>query len=119
MAAIQGKWYAASNGHDSYPADPGTVRFVYADQPDGERYIVAKVWSDDGDDYESNARLIAAAPAMLDALCEVRDALAALDWEGDENWRHWDATKVDQLLASTRQAVNRTIKLTKEGRSDA
>jgi hypothetical protein len=67
MAAIQGKWYAASNGHDAYPADPDTVRFVYADQPDGERYIVAKVWSD-GDDYESNARLIAAAPAMLDAL---------------------------------------------------
>jgi hypothetical protein len=66
MAAIQGKWYASANGHDAYPADPSTVRFVYADQPDGERYIVAKVWSD-GDDYESNARLVAAAPQLLAA----------------------------------------------------
>ena len=72
-----------------------------------------------GKDKRESQRLLNAAPAMLDALCEVRDALAALDWEGDENWRHWDATKVDQLLASTRQAVSRTIKLTKEGRSDA
>lgn len=73
MSAIPGKWYASSNGHDAYPADPETVRFVYADQPDGERYIVAKVWAD-GEDYESTARLVAAAPQLL-AACKRMVAL--------------------------------------------
>ncbi len=87
---------------------------------EGQTWDICNVFADEDDDeMQANVRLITNAPDMLEALCEVRDALAALDWEGDENWRHWDATKVDQLLASTRQAVNRTIKLTKEGRSDA
>jgi hypothetical protein len=82
MAAIQGKWYAAPNGHDAYPADPDTVRFVYADQPDGERYIVAKVWAD-GEDYESNARLVAAAPDLMAACEELLIYLG--DWDDPEN----------------------------------
>ena len=78
MAAIHGKWYAASNGHDAYPADPETVRFVYATQPDGERYIVAKVWAD-GDDFESNARLVAAAPQLLAACKRMMGLIQDID----------------------------------------
>ena len=78
MAAIQGNWYASSNGHDAYPADPDTVRFVYADQPNGERYIVAKVWAD-GEDYESTARLIAAAPQLLAACKRMRRLIQDMD----------------------------------------
>ena len=69
MAAIPGKWYADRSTHDgeSYPQGDDTVRFVYATQPNGEKYIVAKVWSGDDGDYESTARLIAAAPQLLAA----------------------------------------------------
>jgi hypothetical protein len=60
-----------------------------------------------------------AAPEMLAALCEARDAFAALGWEGDENWRHWDATRVDSLIDGTLRVVNQVIAkadgLTKEG----
>lgn len=84
MAAIQGKWYAAANEHDAYPADPKAVRFVYADQPNGERYIVAKVWADNlasglGADYESNARLIAAAPQLLAACKRMMAMIQEID----------------------------------------
>lgn len=65
MAAIQGNWYASAGGADGYPADPDTVRFVYATQPGGEKYIVAKVWAGDDQDYASTARLVAAAPAAV------------------------------------------------------
>lgn len=69
MAAIQGKWYADRSTHDgeAYPQGDSTVRFVYATQPNGDKYIVAKVWSGDDGDYESTARLIAAAPQLLEA----------------------------------------------------
>lgn len=69
MAAIQGDWYASAGApNEAYPERDGTVRFVYADQPNGDRYIVAKVWAGDDQDYESTARLVAAAPALLAAL---------------------------------------------------
>lgn len=68
MAAIQGDWYASAGlPNEAYPQSDVTVRFVYATQPNGERYIVAKVWPSDGGDYESTARLLAAAPELLDA----------------------------------------------------
>ena len=67
MAAIEGKRYASVGSHarDAYPEDDDTVRFVYATQPDGEKYVVAKVWAGDDGDFESTARLVAAAPALL------------------------------------------------------
>jgi hypothetical protein len=70
MAAIAGKWYASVGTHDSnaYLEGNGAVRFVYATQESGEKYIVAKVWSGDDGDYAGTARLVAAAPEMLAAL---------------------------------------------------
>ena len=67
MAAIEGKWYASVGSHasDAHPEDDDTVRFVYATQPDGEKYVVAKVWAGDDGDFEATARLVAAAPALL------------------------------------------------------
>ena len=70
MAAIQGDWFASRSTHDgeAYLQGDGKVRFVYATQPSGEKYIVAKVWADEGD-YEGTARLVAAAPDLL-AVCQ-------------------------------------------------
>jgi hypothetical protein len=67
MAAIGGDWYASrcTHGNKPCPQSDDTVRFVYSTQPDGEKYIVAKVWSGDNGDYESTARLVAAAPELL------------------------------------------------------
>lgn len=71
MAAIQGDWYASAGApNEAYPERDGTVRFVYADQPNGDRYIVAKVWAGDDQDYESTARLVAAAPDLY-AVCKL------------------------------------------------
>ena len=60
-------------------------------------------------DAKYPAKLRPVDPAMLAALCEARDAFAALDWEGDENWRWWDATTVDSLIAGTLHVVNKAI----------
>lgn len=70
-----------------------------------------------GKDKRESPRLMAAAPEMLEALREARDALAAMGWEGDENWRHWDATRLDQLIAGTLRVVNAA--LTKANGGDA
>lgn len=69
MAAIEGKWYASVGTHarDAYPEDDDTVRFVYATQPNGEKYVVAKVWAGDDGDFKSTAQLVAAAPELLAA----------------------------------------------------
>jgi hypothetical protein len=69
MAAIKGDWYASRSTHngESYPQDDDTVRFVYATQADGGKFIVAKVWSGDDGDYGGTAKLIAAAPDLLAA----------------------------------------------------
>jgi hypothetical protein len=72
MAAIEGKWYASVGTHprSSYPEDDATVRWVYATQPNGEKYVVAKVWAGDDGDFEGTARLAASAPELLAALKE-------------------------------------------------
>jgi hypothetical protein len=77
MAAIGGDWYASrcTHGNKPCPQSDDTVRFVYSTQPDGAKYIVAKVWSGDDGDYESTARLVAAAPELLAALKDAYDAL--------------------------------------------
>lgn len=78
MAAIQGDWCIGHSDSESYPVKD-QMRCVFANQADGDRFIVAKVWSDGEGDYESTARLIAAAPKMLAAL---RAAVAILSgWE--------------------------------------
>jgi hypothetical protein len=78
-------------------------------------YHIQEIFNDVGGFNPADIRLMGAAPEMLAALCEVRDAFAALNWDGDENWRHWDATRVDQLIAGTLHVVNKAIGLTKEG----
>ncbi len=80
MAAIQGKWYADRSTHDgeAYPQGDSTVRFVYATQPNGEKYVVAKVWADEGD-YESTARLVAAAPQLLAACKRMMAMIQEID----------------------------------------
>lgn len=72
MAAIPGDWYASVGTHngDSYLDGNGAVRFVYATQGSGAKYIVAKVWSGVDGDYASTARLVAAAPQLL-AVCKL------------------------------------------------
>lgn len=87
---------------------------VYSDALPKDDCVIAELLYADGD-WEADGRLMAAAPEMLAALCEARDAFAALDWEGDENWRNWDATRVDSLIAGTLHVVNKAIGLTKEG----
>lgn len=99
MAAIGGDWYASRSTHqgEGYPQADETVRFVYATQPNGEKYIVAKVWAGDDQDYEGTAQLVAAAPDMLKALYlanasldyaqaqvdSERDAVAIRSWRRD------------------------------------
>jgi hypothetical protein len=80
MAAIGGKWHASSREGD----DADDVRYVLADQPAGEKYIVAKVWANEDGDFESTARLVAAAPELLAALkrrAERRDAFDDDEWQ--------------------------------------
>lgn len=110
MAAIQGKWYAAANKHEAYPADPTSVRFVYADQPDGERYIVAKVWAD-GTDYESNARLAAAAPDLLNAL---KDLLMLVDPTGNDCVCGDDSEAGACVYCKAREAWRKAVPLAAE-----
>lgn len=81
MAAIQGNWYASRPTHqgEGYPQNDDTVRFVYATQPNGEKYIVAKVWAGDDGDFEGTARLIAAAPKLLAACKRMRSLVQEMD----------------------------------------
>ena len=77
MAAIQGNWQVSV----------GLPKFVYADQPNGDRLPVARVWAGADRDYQGTARLVAAAPELLAALKDAYDALdyaqAQVDSEDD------------------------------------
>lgn len=72
MAAIPGDWYIGHSDSESYPVKD-QMRCVFSGQPNGERYMVAKVWAGDDGDYEGTARLVAAAPAMLGFLHQIAD----------------------------------------------
>ena len=68
---------------------------------------------------EANARLIAAAPELLDALASIRSSLMELDDDGCGRpgcgWREMDATYVDQLISNNlRLAIDAIAKA--EGR---
>jgi hypothetical protein len=70
MAAIDGDW-EVTDGSEFGIANNFELplrRYVKSTLPDGLLAIVARVWGDGTCDYESTARLVAAAPAMLDAL---------------------------------------------------
>jgi len=112
MAAIKGDWYASRSTHngESYPQDDDTVRFVYATQADGGKYIVAKVWSGDDGDYGGTAKLIAAAPELLAAL------RLGMEWSEDDGYPDDD----DMLSVGERlfrQAARAAIAKA-EGRTD-
>lgn len=100
MAAIQGDWYASAGGAAGYPADPDTVRFVYATQPNGEKYIVAKVWAGDDRDYEGTARMVAAAPALLDALKLLRDPDGCGKWVCYCDEPHYEGGMCENCVAT-------------------
>lgn len=79
MAAIGGEWYVSDGmgftaAKDDVPMD--YWRYVYSTQPDGRKFIVAKVWAGDDSDYEGTARLVAASPELLR---ELKHLLA--EWE--------------------------------------
>jgi hypothetical protein len=84
MSVIGGVWYAKSGGQfNNYPVDPDAKRFVYSDMPNGEKFLVAKVYSDGEGDYDSTAHLLAAAPDLLAACEELLIYLG--DWDDMEN----------------------------------
>lgn len=61
-------------------------------------YDVAMVYSDEDDaEQEANVRLIASAPELLATLKRMRELFEQLS---DGDWRHLDATYVDQLIDS-------------------
>lgn len=67
MAVIQGAWRVGSAATLGGGTDQDR-RLVLSAMPSGETYIVAKVFADDEGDFESTARLLAAAPELL-AVC--------------------------------------------------
>ena len=116
MAAIQGDWYASRSTHDgeAYPQIDDTVRFVYATQPSGEKYIVAKVWSDDDGDYEGTARLISAAPELLSQLKVAADfisghneCLSVPSGSGDRQWNDYCIGLLEDCKAAIDKAEGR------------
>lgn len=83
---------------EAQPEDDGAS--VWRVAPDGKsRRAVA--WHI----LDEDARLIAAAPAMLDALNEWLGQWTYLQ----VNWRDMDATEVDQILSQAELAIERVI----------
>jgi hypothetical protein len=83
MGVIKGQWYADRNENSVAP-DEGIRDRVYATQPNGEKFIVAKVFSDEEGDYNSTSQLIAAAPELLAAckyaLSYFHQTRSGVDW---------------------------------------
>jgi hypothetical protein len=84
---------------------------VYAD--DGGQQVCYVM--NDTPDEAANARLIAAAPEMLAALRRMREVFEQL---ADGDWRHHDATYVDQLIESDGLHGCDQVIAKAEGRSD-
>ncbi len=68
----------------------------YITATDGSE-ITDVAWSGSDPEGKANARLIAAAPEMLATLQRLREVFEQLS---DGDWRHMDATYVDQLIES-------------------
>ena len=93
-------------GHTPGPWTVGDVQWIM-NQKSGMGYSyrpitagsweLATVWEDDSDqEMAANVRLISAAPEMMAALLRMREVFEELD----DDWRHMDATYVDQLISS-------------------
>lgn len=82
MAHTPGPWYA----NDECIESAG---------PEGTRDVTLAVVTH-SDDAQADARLIAAAPALLALVQRLREVFEELD----DDWRVMDATRVDELIAS-------------------
>lgn len=106
MPHIPGPWSVMPTPDDIHTS----YKIMYDCVQDHRRIgAVCGVYPKEDGEAKANALLISAAPDLLAALREARDAFAAMEWEGEENWRHWDATRLDQLIAGTRHVVNQAI----------
>lgn len=99
--SLDGEWSVCDGTGYGLNAQPGCMRYVQSTDKNGETVIVAKVWSESGD-YEAVSRLIASAPAMLDALKMADDALdfsqAQVDNEKDaQQIRAWRKQILDVI----------------------
>lgn len=95
MAAIPGDWYIGHSDSESYPVKD-QMRCVFSGQPNGERYMVAKVWAGDDGDYEGTARLVAAAPELLAALKDL--------WGWEDVIEEWDGELHGRVKAAIAKA---------------
>ena len=77
MSHTQGPWTAHKNVVYWYPPG-GTVRDGYEWIATTDRSVCLGVWSENQEKEEANARLIAAAPEMKEALVECIQALKLL-----------------------------------------
>lgn len=103
MAAIQGNWQVSA----------GLPKFVYADQPNGDRLLVAKVGAGDDRDYVGTALLIAAAPELLRTCRSLLGMLG--DVYEDDLYRHGSPSEDawPSMLVAARAVIAKA-----EGRSE-
>lgn len=114
-------WREARASRDFVPGEhtPGPWR---ADQEKGivwcngsNGYLVRDYLCEEPNWNPADLRLIAAAPAMLSALRRMRELFEQLS---DGDWRHMDATYVDQLIESDGLHGCDQVIAKAEGRSD-